>query len=339
MEFRYVIHSLWLKKKDTQEIYHYMQETYKDACPSSPTIYYWVHQFNRGRKTVIDLPRSGRPKLFEKIDEVKKLIDEFPFASCRYIARIAKIDKNTVKRILTEDLNMRKLCCHWVPHDLTEIQKANRVKQSKELLSILQSLTKRQTMKVITADESWFFLQYGSDGFWSCGQKRPENVNHAINDEKVMFFTAFCIKGIVYVNVLPQNETFTGEYFANKILPHLKTAADNIKGSILTYKVRLHMDNAKPHNSIVAQQKMNELHIERLPHPPYSPDISPNDFFLYGYLKNKLKGNRFSSQKELIDAVVEIIQNIDESTWIQVYNEWIERIKKVIDCNGEYPDF
>ena len=41
----------------------------------------------------------------------------------------------------------------------------------------------------------------------------------------------------------------------------------------------------------------------------------------------------------LTDAVVEIIQNIDESTWIQVYNEWIERIKKVIDCNGEYPDF
>ena len=76
---------------------------------------------------------------------------------------------------------------------------------------------------------------------------------------------------------------------------------------------------------------MNELHIERLPHPPYSPDISPNDFFLYGYIKNKLKGNRFSSQKELNDAVVEIIKNIDESTWIHVYNEWI---KKVIDCNG-----
>lgn len=43
------------------------------------------------------------------------------------------------------------------------------------------------------------------------------------------------------------------------------------------------MGNTKTHNSIVAQQKMNELHIERLPHPPYSPDISLNDFFFYGY--------------------------------------------------------
>ena len=131
------------------------------------------------------------------------------------------IDKNTVKRILTEDLQMKKLCCLWVPHDRTEIQKANRKKQSQELLSILQSLSAKQTMKVITADESWFFLQYGG--------KRPENVTHTINDEKVMFFTAFCKKGMVYINVLPPNETFTGEYFANNILPHLKTAADNIK--------------------------------------------------------------------------------------------------------------
>ena len=302
-------------------------------------VYYWLQQFNKGRETVIDLPRSGRPKLFEKIDEVKQIIDEFPFATCRYIAHIVNIDKNTVKRILTEDLHMKKLCCHWIPHDLTEIQKEQRVQQSKQLLSILQSLSAKQTMKVITADESWFFLWYGSDGFWSYGGKKPENTLHTIGDEKVMFFTSFSNKGIVYVNVLPPNETFTGEYFANKILPHLKAAANKIKGSVSSYKVRLHMDNAKPHNSIIAQQKMKELHIERLPHPPYSPDISPNDFFLYGYIKNKLRGNRFASRKELIDAVIEIIENIDESTWISVFDEWIERIEKVIECNGEYPEF
>ena len=31
--------------------------------------------------------------------------------------------------------------------------------------------------------------------------------------------------------------------------------------------------------------KMNELHIERLPHPDYSPDISSNDFFSMDILK------------------------------------------------------
>lgn len=46
--------------------------------------------------------------------------------------------------------------------------------------------------------------------------------------EKVMFFTSFSIKGIVYVNVLSPDESFTGEYFASNILPHLKEAANKI---------------------------------------------------------------------------------------------------------------
>lgn len=52
--------------------------------------------------------------------------------------------------------------------------------------------------------------------------------------------------------------------------------------------------------------KMNELHIERLPHPDYSPDISSNDFFFYGYTKNNLKGRSLSSRDALVDFVIEI---------------------------------
>ena len=55
-----------------------------------------------------------------------------------------------------------------------------------------------------------FFLWYGNDNYWSCDGKRCQNVNHTIGDEKVMFFTSFSIKGIVYINVLPKNSTFTG---------------------------------------------------------------------------------------------------------------------------------
>lgn len=81
---------------------------------------------------------------------------------------------------------------------------------------------------------------------------------------------------------------------------------------------------------------MEQLHIERLPRAAYSPDISPNDFFLYEYIKNKLKGRAFKSRKALIDAIVEIIQRIDKNVWISVYDEWILRFHEVIDNNGEY---
>ena len=35
---------------------------------------------------------------------------------------------------------------------------------------------------------------------------------------------------------------------------------------------------------------------------PYSPDLPPNDFFLFPYVKNKMRGQRFSTPEEKVDA-------------------------------------
>ena len=37
-------------------------------------------------------------------------------------------------------------------------------------------------------------------------------------------------------------------------------------------------------------------------HPPYSPDLAANDFFLFPYVKNKMRGQRFSTPFEEVDA-------------------------------------
>jgi hypothetical protein len=36
-----------------------------------------------------------------------------------------------------------------------------------------------------------------------------------------------------------------------------------------------------------------------IPHPPYSPDLSPCDFFLFPKMKLKLKGHRFDTIEEI----------------------------------------
>jgi hypothetical protein len=43
------------------------------------------------------------------------------------------------------------------------------------------------------------------------------------------------------------------------------------------------------------------------PHPPYSPDLAPSNFFLFGYVKERLKGMVFPSYGELLDAIGEVI--------------------------------
>uniref|UniRef100_A0A4W6DJ95 Histone-lysine N-methyltransferase SETMAR n=1 Tax=Lates calcarifer TaxID=8187 RepID=A0A4W6DJ95_LATCA len=47
----------------------------------------------------------------------------------------------------------------------------------------------------------------------------------------------------------------------------------------------LHHDNARPHTAAQTVQTINELGWELLPHPPYSPDLAPSDFHLFGPLK------------------------------------------------------
>ncbi|GFW46777.1 histone-lysine N-methyltransferase SETMAR [Trichonephila clavipes] len=65
----------------------------------------------------------------------------------------------------------------------------------------------------------------------------------------------------------------------------------------------LHHDNARPHISrcvlYVSQQKNKET----LPHPPYSPDLTPCDFWLFPQLKKPLRGKRFASNKACVKAV------------------------------------
>ena len=54
---------------------------------------------------------------------------------------------------------------------------------------------------------------------------------------------------------------------------------------------------------------------QRAPHPPYSPDLAPSDFFLFGYVKEKLGGQSFKTREELYEFV--FISGTDAAKWIE----------------------
>ncbi|CAH1976284.1 unnamed protein product [Acanthoscelides obtectus] len=49
-------------------------------------------------------------------------------------------------------------------------------------------------------------------------------------------------------------------------------------------------------------QYSTEENVELLDNPPSSPDLSPNDFFTFPKIKNRLRGQRFQSPEEAVDA-------------------------------------
>ena len=111
------MHFCWREHLSPKEAFQKMRDVYGPTSPEESTIYKWYEEFDKGRESIFDLPRCGRPELFEKVSDVKKVIDEFPFY------HMVNIDKKTVKMILVEDLQMKKVLFRWVPKDLSQDQK------------------------------------------------------------------------------------------------------------------------------------------------------------------------------------------------------------------------
>ena len=71
-------------------------------------------------------------------------------------------------------------------------------------------------------------------------------------------------------------------------------------------------------------------------HPPYSPDLAPNDFFLFPYVKTKMRGQRFSTPEEAVDAFRMHVLQIPKLEWQKCFVNWFKRMQKCLDLNREY---
>ena len=67
-------------------------------------------------------------------------------------------------------------------------------------------------------------------------------------------------------------------------------------------------DNARTHTARATIDALETLKFEVLSHPPYSPDLAPNDFHFFPHLKRDLKGTHFTSDDEVKQAVTSWIK-------------------------------
>jgi histone-lysine N-methyltransferase SETMAR len=77
-------------------------------------------------------------------------------------------------------------------------------------------------------------------------------------------------------------------------------------------KLLVHADNARPHTAKLSTQYFNENRVKSAPHPPYSPDLAPLDFDLFGYVKRCLAGLSFKDADQLLAAVKSVLEGIEK---------------------------
>ncbi|GFT50779.1 putative transposase [Trichonephila clavipes] len=72
------------------------------------------------------------------------------------------------------------------------------------------------------------------------------------------------------------------------------------------------------------------------PQPPYSPDLSPCDFFLFPKLKSHHKGHHFGTKEYIQMAVTDQLKAVPISEFHQCYEEWKMRFQRCVASEGSY---
>ncbi|CAH1975214.1 unnamed protein product [Acanthoscelides obtectus] len=98
-------------------------------------------------------------------------------------------------------------------------------------------------------------------------------------------------------------------------------------------RIIVHQDSASSHTT---SQYLTEESVELLDHPPYSPGLSPNDFFTFPKIKNRLRGQRFQSPEEAVNAFKYAVLDLPANEWNKCFENWFERMQMCINLRGQY---
>jgi hypothetical protein len=98
---------------------------------------------------------------------------------------------------------MENFHLQWILHKLTDDLRQRDVAICDELLPMLEAQEKKQFFDLVTADESWFLLEYKNETQWCVSrQEIAMNVRSRIQTRKFMFIvvwgtTRFCVMNLL----------------------------------------------------------------------------------------------------------------------------------------------
>jgi histone-lysine N-methyltransferase SETMAR len=166
---------------------------------------------------------------------------------------------------------------------------------------------------IVTLGESWFYLRTDYEFVWlPRDEKVPERERHTIQSKKFVFMIIWNPRGFHLIKILEKGSKFnTGHYVAEMLEPLSQwrsTEAGNKRKSLV------HADNARLHTAKLSTQYFNENRMKSAPHPPYSPDLAPSDFYLFGYVKRCLVGLSFEGVDQFLATVEGVRQHSEKVT-------------------------
>ena len=128
-------------------------------------------------------------------------------------------------------------------------------------------------------------------------------------------------------------QTVNKEYYV-EVLKGVQEEIPSEEASTLQW--HFHQDNAPVHNSILITDYLTKMGIKTVPHPPYSRNLAPCNFWLFSKLKEKFRGCHYETIEEMKEAVTKVIDMLTQEDFHGAFQKLLEQYNRCIAAGGDY---
>ena len=154
---------------------------------------------------------------------------------------------------------------------------------------------------------------------------------------KVMLIIFWDSKGVVMRDFVSQGRGVNKEYYLATMKKLRESIRQHCPDMWRHQNFWLHHDGAPAHRADIVTDFLTDTNTKLLPHPPYSPDLAPSDFFLFARMKRNMRGIIFDDIQELKQCIDFKIGQIAQWEFAHVlHNSWNKRLAKCIQSEGNY---
>lgn len=293
------------------------------------------------------------PRLLDEAAEVE-ILGEFtinPQLSLRQAARNTGVSHESVRKVLKKH--------NFFPYKLQVVQELGDDDPDKriEFCELMTNLIAREpntTKNICFSDECSFFLN-GRVNKQNCRYWDNENPHlyregHTQTPEKVNVWAAMygdTVIGPIFIDGNLDGETYLS-LLENTIDPLIVEQLENQRDAagnpaLSEDLLRFQQDGAPPHYYAPVRQWLDQHYTDRwigrrgaIEWPPRSPDLTPLDFFLWGYLKSVVYKTEPTSIEELRDRIRQGCRSISRETFTNVRDAFESRLYFCLANNGNH---
>lgn len=330
------------RKRTFDEVRYLFNNKYPERPPiAKSTVCKILQKFNETGE-VKDAPRSGRSRTAtnnEKSLEILLDIQENPKTSTFQLAQNHNISRSSVQTILHKQ--------KYHPYKIQLVQELLEDDFDRRL-EFCERITNEIEMNehfldfVVFSDEATFCLNGSvnrhNSRYWADSNPYWMEETHTQYPEKINVWAGITVNHLIGPFFI--EGTLTGRKYLELLQDHI---IPSIRNFFPNGDIYFQQDGAPPHYTRAVRELLNNTFPGRwigrrggIEWPSRSPDLSPLDFFLWGYLKNRVYINRPLTREDLKIRIQYEMQAIPVNYLQRSFKNFEQRLYYCQEVNGNH---